>query len=1011
MHAADGIARAREVLFSAVADAIKHSSLPLNCEIISVLEGSFAVIRSESDARPVALFDALLPHQDVFDEFAIDRTRKVATRLNIPTIITSTLQQSIVLHAQAVASKQCEEQQVLFVGRQINIECVANLEMPSYKVALLRTLKEALLVANQHASGGKIDHPATAQFLVSRLTSAVQYLHWCTGADRTQKANALQIVQQTFVYMMRQERAPEKYSPLVLPTTTTSFQLLLDILNAYSADGSRNQLWCMPVKPLSLKVLATRAPHCASALQSLVRFLYRFDLGRLSADEMNSSLAEFLSVSASWSQLGIPKSSVASLVAAVVAKGLSVGVDGLIESVGGLTRNGNLSEVNVLEIGPTGGTLTQELSKFLPDVTFNVTVASSRPTQNMMVELSELLLRNNSNFHVDYNAHVKRDEPWQLVCFTFNHGADRHLMQFILSKIHFAENGICVFFLPSNFLYHNSFKTIRNSLRTQYEIQWVVTSDLEPLATPDVGMCALIVKKKSDSYSPARFVYLRSSLDRLFEFASGGNAPDASIQKRASNVISYLEAGELGKMNTEAVVKIVPQQLLANSAWDEFVVPHDVLATMMSKIFAATTRLADIATVHSGLRTGATEVFAPTIREIDTEKIESEYWQRALGNSHADNIVITTSTELETISGVPASERRLLLIPPDRSALANTAVLARIESAEHESVHLRPSVKGREPWWSLRVEKPPSIIIPKSQTDRWLVALNAHGAFVTDSCIDVQLHNPECAAAVSVWMNSTVGLFTMKLLRSDEFLADVTVRDAEEFRVPSAEKLREVDLKLHKDFMHRHMMSFEDEVGATNREMVSSTTVSTDRLRLDKFFMETVFGFTPEEQRWMYRFTIEWWNTHTNIRHVAKALCVLLQTEYKVRPLSQWYGPRIEQLPRSAVQHLTLNSTITHAEHRVSMFTSQVAFYSHDKLENVIDYSSAAEAECIALLCNVGMRHIALPSDALLAAELLPELRTFQESLQRGLVVLIAHFPADLHSVLRRAVQEQLTKT
>lgn len=996
MHAAQDISPVREILFAATADVIRNSSLPLSCEVLTVLEGSFAVIRTSTENKPVALIDALHPHQDVFDEIAIDRARKVVSRLGIPTIILSTLQQCIALDAQAVATTLSEEQQVLFVGRRINVEGIADLELPANRVALLRSLKEVLTMANHHAAGQHVERLTSSQYLVQRLEGAVQFLHWCTGNNPTQRAYAIQIVQQTFVYTMRQDQSPEKFTALALPSATNSFQLLIDILNAYFADGVRHQLWYMPVMPLLLKVQEGRSQHCASALKSVVQFLNRFDLGRLSADEINDALTGFLSFSAAWLQLGIPKNSVVSLAAAIVARGRSGGSE--------------LPTFNVLEIGPTGGLVANEFAEHLQDSAFNVTIASSRPSQNMMVEISSLIKKNTANIATTYNAHIKQEIPWQVVCFTFNHAADRHLMRFILTKLNVAENATCVFFLPSSFLYHKNFASIRNALHTQYEVQWVVTSDLEPLASPDVGMCTLVVRKKSVAPESARFVYLRSSLDQLFEFASGGNAPHASIQKRASNVISYLEVGELGKMNTEAVVKVVSPQLLSNSTWDEFVVPHDVLASMMWKIFAATTRLADVATVHSGLRTGANEIFAPTIGEIDTEKIESEYWQRASGNSQIDNVVITSSSEFTSIAGVPISERRLLLLPPDRSALANTSVLQRIEFAENQSVHLRPSVKGREPWWTLSVGKPPSIVIPKSQTDRWLVALNTHAAFVTDSCIDVQLHNPESAAAVSVWMNSTVGLFTMKLLRSDDFLADVTVRDAEEFRVPFSERLREVDVRLHKEFMHRRMMLFEDEVGATNREMVSSTTVSTDRLRLDKFFMETVLGFTPEEQRWMYRFTIEWWNTHTNIRHVAKALCVLLQNNYKVRELSQWYSPRIEQLPRSAVQRLTLNSTITHAEHRVSMFTSQVAFYNHDKLEDVIDYASAAEAECIALLCNVGMRHIALPSDTLLAAELLPELRTFQENLQMGLVVLIAHFPSDLHEVLVRLVQDQLTK-
>jgi hypothetical protein len=359
--------------------------------------------------------------------------------------------------------------------------------------------------------------------------------------------------------------------------------------------------------------------------------------------------------------------------------------------------------------------------------------------------------------------------------------------------------------------------------------------------------------------------------------------------------------------------------------------------------------------------------------------------------------------------GIPRSDRRLLLLPEDRNAMQGTNVLTRIERAERDGVHLRPSIRNRSVWWHVPTPSIAHLIIPKQQHRRWIVHVNSIDAYATDAFIGVTLANITQRDAVALWMNSTLGLFFSQLMRLTDNVADITVRDTQEFPIPDDAVLSVIADPSLQQLTRRAIATLADEFGASSSDTIRPETVRRDRRKLDVLLMQDVFGLTDEEQRWIYRFAYAWWSRPSNVRHLTNTLLHELERDHKLRPLKTWYAPYINQLPAANRREVVLESGITRAEVDGTMFGWRVRTWKWARPDVVLDCESQEEAECIALLAGLGKVHIELPTDAILISEILPKLRQYAEDLRKHLTRLISPFPEDLRPALQRAINKLMS--
>jgi len=671
--------------------------------------------------------------------------------------------------------------------------------------------------------------------------------------------------------------------------------------------------------------------------------------------------------------------------------------------------------------------------------------------------------------HEDINA------LWDVVCISSSDREERHRLRLLLTKLPLASDGTVVLFLPMSVLHDPLYASVRAALLDRFDLQWVIVSDDEALSRPDAGLCCIVaqvsqhsnqghqqgasqgarsasIDQQASQERPARFVCIRRPLSSFFPTSTTVRDFDARRVASVDAFVKYLDASERGKLNEEALVRMVPQRVvreLANSAvgaWEDLVVPPDVLASILRKAQPLLRPLSQIADVQGGTRTGANDVLVADAAQISSEGLEMRFWQRTTTEgSIIDNLIITSSSDLVSIAGLPNTDKRLLRITGTFDDLENTNIQTRIEHAEREGVHARASVRGRDPWYDVGEVVAPDLIVPKSQDGRWIVSLNPAHAYVTDACVGIELHVTgqlntqhlpsrtttlhQRAEAIGVWLNSTMGLFMCELSRGTQHVHDVTVRDAEGFPIPSDEILDAIDVRAHRDFMRRPVKPLTQELGAGAGDSVSPASVLRDRRRLDTYFMQTVFGLTPEEERWIYRFALSWQSNPANLRHLTNALVSVLESQHRIKRLHAWYTPAIEQLPEGARRVVILPDGISRAEAVRTMFTWQVVVYKGgdksskgdrlqkgekgdrpSKAEEIIDCASQEEAEILVLFADLGKMHIEIPTDPLLIAALLPDLRRFRVALDTAMVDALALAPEHLRGLLAERVRAAVTR-
>ncbi|MGH9759681.1 MAG: hypothetical protein ACREDR_22535, partial [Blastocatellia bacterium] len=125
----------------------------------------------------------------------------------------------------------------------------------------------------------------------------------------------------------------------------------------------------------------------------------------------------------------------------------------------------------------------------------------------------------------------------------------------------------------------------------------------------------------------------------------------------------------------------------------------------------------------------------------------------------------------------------------DRSNLAGTAAIKYIEAAESEGIHLRPTCRARNPWYSaLRGIKPAPMIFPSKVGERWVVAINKAGLFEDKKLYGVFPADEIRLELLAALLNSTWVRYyveaTCRQLTGAQAIADIDVAVAEQVLLP-----------------------------------------------------------------------------------------------------------------------------------------------------------------------------------------------------------------------------------
>lgn len=740
--------------------------------------------------------------------------------------------------------------------------------------------------------------------------------------------------------------------PMVLPQAPSSVTLLTDIVNAYVAEAHRRGT----INITSLPYLQPNPTQEQLFIALLLEIFSAKNAGngyQWTDDQVMQWLA---------TATGQPVPTVDAIDLALIAGGLDVTIERTSSSV--------LHPVRVIESGTSLGRIAKRLS-----------LLNSKGVVEVHTELA----------------------------------SDAATMQNAIEKIPVLPGTTLILFAPMHVLRDRTYAGVRNALIHNLDVQWIMMSDADALTDPDQGICCIIAGAQEQALpaSLTTFAYLRTSLNTVVPSAPGVDILEEQRIEALQQFVRYLKHGQRSKSNKEIAVRVVDRQTmllhtLNNVAWEELIIPPDIIASILSKVLPHLQKLSSVSTIHNGMRTGANDVLIPRIDEIIQEELEEEFWQHESEHGVVDNVVVTSFDELESIAGISASDRRLLLLPEDRTTFNNTNTNKRLTAAENSGIHQRSSLANKDTWWHLNAPAVPHLIICKNQGQKWLVAINASNAAITDVAIGVTLDTSGHTQPLALWLNSTLGMFFHLLLRKAGYQSDVTVRDVRELLVPTPEVLENVDVKKFRDFMYRPQQSIADEFGSEDADKVSTESIRRDRRRIDRMLMEDVFALTAEEQRWIYRLTVAWRSDPSNLRFLGSALAMQLIAQHKVKPMREWYGTRIAQLPTGTTHTYIVPSHITSATYERGMFGWQLILWQNSKSDDAIDCASESAAELMTLLINLGKRSVEVPKDELLLLEVLPHVRAFVSDVERALALVLTALPDDIHAEISNSIRSTL---
>jgi hypothetical protein len=987
----------RSTLTSCLQQLTADASKRLTIEEFTSVEGAFLMLK-HADGTVLAVVDAIQPTESPFDDVPRDKLRSVASRVQSPYFILTNIRRVVTYRTDAVTKRLPDEEQVVGWQQGADVRTAEDTKASGVQLSLVAALSHAVNWLTIESSIPQQQQVRDASaFFSERVLSMFDDLTSCTEPTAEQREYTLRLGTSILAYVLMHVRNRDAFDRLAIPYGTRSSDLMLDLVGAYFRQARRKGYAMLPHSVANVRVLPDRQEVFRMTLADLIHFLHRFDPERLTDHELHRAVDAILQRCARISRTSVPTIDALDLALRAVVH----------------VRDHAPERISLLEIGQTQG-----LASVRQMLMAQGTPCEARVYARNSEDERAIVLRASGKLDVAADVQILREtraarRQWDLVVATSADVTERHRLRLLLERMPIAADGCVVLFLPLSSLHDDRYTAMRQALAAGYAIEWVIMSDVEALAEPDAGVCCIVARKTEVEHHRhlARFVYLRRPIAAFFPSSKASRDLEQARLKSLDAFIAYLDASDRGKVNDEAVVRMIPQSNLTDAgSWEDYLIPPDVLSSILRKTLHRMRPLSSIADVGGGLRTGANEIFAPDTHDIATNNLESEYWQRTRENgTTVDATILTSADDIESIMGIPRSDRRLLLLPEDRNAMQGTNVLTRIERAERDGVHLRPSIRNRSVWWHVPTPSIAHLIIPKQQHRRWIVHVNSIDAYATDAFIGVTLANITQRDAVALWMNSTLGLFFSQLMRLTDNVADITVRDTQEFPIPDDTVLSVIADPSLQQLTRRAIATLADEFGASSSDTIRPETVRRDRRKLDVLLMQDVFGLTDEEQRWIYRFAYAWWSRPSNVRHLTNTLLHELERDHKLRPLKTWYAPYINQLPAANRREVVLESGITRAEVDGTMFGWRVRTWKGARPDVVLDCESQEEAECIALLAGLGKVHIELPTDAILISEILPKLRQYAEDLRKHLTRLISPFPEDLRPALQRAINKLMS--
>ncbi len=426
-------------------------------------------------------------------------------------------------------------------------------------------------------------------------------------------------------------------------------------------------------------------------------------------------------------------------------------------------------------------------------------------------------------------------------------------------------HGRLVFLTASSWLDSGYGLALREFLLKNFRVIAIIESAVESFfSDASINTAITVLERETDERARlsncVRFTQLLKPLDEILgsERRDAARAFAHAIEATDSS-ISCL---------THRVRAVSQSNLLTDAMWGKHLRADDVLFEILKRGGARMSRLADVARVRFGVKTGANEFFylkdaklkalgdvASVRRGITTGANDFFYLKSVDGNRDHRLAVVEDGRgarhvierrylapvvfSLKEIAGLVIESRQtgklFFHCPQERASLAGTRALEYIESGARAGYDLRPTCAARRMWYSAaRGMKPAPIIFPSKVGERWAVAINRARVFEDKKLYGIFPKDKDSTIALAAMLNSTWARYftesTCRQMTGAQAIADIDVRVAEQILVPDPRRLSErLKTNLERAFYklaRRPALSVFEEIHRPDRRRLDELTLA-----------------------------------------------------------------------------------------------------------------------------------------------------------------------------------------
>ena len=221
---------------------------------------------------------------------------------------------------------------------------------------------------------------------------------------------------------------------------------------------------------------------------------------------------------------------------------------------------------------------------------------------------------------------------------------------------------------------------------------------------------------------------------------------DSSLENRRERRRTYAELKQDGRRNGK----------YTGDKWGgKYLRAPDIYWTLLEKGKDKLVRLADIAEVRYGIKTGANEFFYLDDEQIETWGIEAKFLRPFLKSSRECKSIRIDPDQLQS---------KLFICHLDKAALVGTAALEYIEWGESQGFHQRPSCRSRAQWWDLGGQKSFDWLVLIFRDKRNWTPINEIPSLLASNVVfTATLHNRDTIQSANAVANSTFAILASEI--------------------------------------------------------------------------------------------------------------------------------------------------------------------------------------------------------------------------------------------------------